>query len=64
VQVRDVVDKTRTFTFEIFSTSAGDGYIKACKTDTDGKVVEGKHKMYRMSASSQDEKDIWMKCIG
>ena len=59
--------------------------IKACKTDSDGKVtpvsllvvrksksipfhihwqvVEGKHTVYRMSASTEEEKDDWIKCI-
>ena len=37
--------------------------IKACKTDSEGKVVEGKHHVYRMSASRVEEKDEWMKCI-
>merc|ERR1712013_322768 len=29
----------------------------------DGKVVEGKHTVYRMSASTEEEKDDWIKCI-
>ena len=37
--------------------------IKACKTDSEGKVVEGKHHVYRMSASKAEEKDEWIKCI-
>ena len=37
--------------------------IKACKTDSEGKVVEGKHTVYRMSASTEEEKDEWIKCI-
>ena len=31
--------------------------IKACKTDSEGKVVEGKHHVYRMSAAQPDDKD-------
>ena len=26
-------------------------------------VVEGKHTVYRMSASTEEEKDDWIKCI-
>ena len=37
--------------------------IKACKTDSEGKVVEGKHHVYRMSAAQPDDKDDWIKCI-
>ncbi len=37
--------------------------IKACKTDSEGKVVEGKHTVYRMSAAEQAEKDEWIACI-
>lgn len=36
---------------------------KACKTDSEGKVVEGKHTVYRMSAAEQAEKDEWIACI-
>merc|ERR1712048_1452163 len=32
-------------------------------TDSEGKVVEGKHTVYRMSASTEEEKDEWIKCI-
>lgn len=35
----------------------------ACKTDSEGKVVEGKHTVYRMSAAEQAEKDEWIACI-
>lgn len=37
--------------------------IKACKTDGEGRVIEGKHTVYRLSASTKEEKDIWIKCI-
>lgn len=39
VQVREVQDKTRPNCFEIYSVNCS--IIKACKTDSDGKVVEG-----------------------
>ena len=48
--------------FELFASDGRD-IIKACKTDADGKVVEGKHQTYRMSASNLDEKQDWIKVI-
>ena len=47
---------SKTFIFVLF-------YLKACKTDSEGKVVEGKHTVYRMSAAEQAEKDEWIACI-
>ncbi|XP_022237745.1 cytohesin-1-like isoform X2 [Limulus polyphemus] len=61
VQVREVVDRNRANSFELFST--GSDIIKACKTDSEGKVVEGKHTVYRMSASTPEEMAEWIKCI-
>ena len=43
--------------------NSGNDVIKACKTDSEGKVVEGRHTVYRMSASTEEEKDDWIKCI-
>ncbi|UYV64043.1 CYTH1 [Cordylochernes scorpioides] len=61
VQVRDVQDRNKPHCFELYST--GSDLIKACKTDSEGKVVEGKHTVYRMSAATREEKDEWTKCI-
>ncbi|CAG0917736.1 unnamed protein product, partial [Notodromas monacha] len=61
IQVREVHDRSKPHCFELYANSAE--IIKACKTDSDGKVVEGKHTVYRMSAASQEEKDEWMSCI-
>ncbi|KHJ41836.1 Sec7 domain protein [Trichuris suis] len=61
VQVRQVVDRTRAYGFEIYSTNAG--LIKACKTDSDGKVIEGKHNSYRMAASSAEERNAWINAL-
>ena len=82
IRVRDAADRGKQHCFELFS--AGNDVIKACKTDSEGKVVEGtqqfffshmkyfdlnfyifigKHTVYRMSASTEDEKDEWVKCI-
>lgn len=46
----------------LFVSSLAISYL-ACKTDSEGKVVEGKHTVYRMSAAEQGEKDEWIACI-
>jgi cytohesin len=61
LQVREVPDKNKPHCFELYSSNSD--VIKACKTDADGKVVEGRHHVYRMSASTGDEKDDWIKSI-
>lgn len=61
IQIREVPDKNKPNCFELFATN--NDVIKACKTDADGKVVEGKHYVYRMSASTVEEKDDWIKSI-
>jgi len=61
ISIRDVSDRSKQHCFELFCS--GNEVIKACKTDSDGKVVEGKHTVYRMSASTEDEKQDWIKCI-
>uniref|UniRef100_A0A3B4YGN4 Cytohesin 4b n=1 Tax=Seriola lalandi dorsalis TaxID=1841481 RepID=A0A3B4YGN4_SERLL len=37
--------------------------IKACKTETDGRVVEGKHQSYTICAASAEERDSWIEAI-
>jgi len=61
IKIREVQDRNKQHCFELYSS--GNEVIKACKTDSEGKVVEGKHTVYRMSASTEDEKDEWIKCI-
>jgi len=61
IKIREVTDRNKQHCFELFCS--GNEVIKACKTDSEGKVVEGKHTVYRMSASTGDEKDEWIKCI-
>ncbi|KAK4323147.1 hypothetical protein Pmani_006147 [Petrolisthes manimaculis] len=61
IEVREVQDRNKPNCFELYATSTD--FIKACKTDSEGKVVEGKHTVYRMSAASPDEKEEWIKCI-
>lgn len=62
IQVREVIDRNKPNCFELYATGGND-FIKACKTDSEGKVVEGKHTVYRMSAAELGEKDEWIACI-
>lgn len=55
ISVRECTDRQKQHCFELYASGGAD-FIKACKTDSEGKVVEGKHTVYRMSASSEDEK--------
>lgn len=49
--------------FELYIPDNKDQVIKACKTEADGRVVEGNHTVYRISAPTPEEKEEWMKCI-
>lgn len=40
IEVREVQDRSKSHCFELYA--AGSEVIKACKTDSEGKVVEGK----------------------
>lgn len=40
IQVREVQDRHKPHCFELYAD--GSEFIKACKTDSEGKVVEGK----------------------
>ncbi|XP_064478081.1 cytohesin-1-like isoform X2 [Ornithodoros turicata] len=61
VQVKEVQDRHKPHCFELYSV--GSDLIKACKTDSEGKVVEGKHSVYRMSAATSEEKEQWIHCL-
>ncbi|UXI21470.1 epididymal secretory protein E1-like [Sarcoptes scabiei] len=62
VDIREISDRGgRQHCFEVFSPISD--VIKACKTDTEGRVIEGRHSVYRLSASTADEKDAWVKSI-
>ncbi|EPB70173.1 PH domain protein [Ancylostoma ceylanicum] len=70
VGVRRVESASRPFMFEvrqhapicIFSLSE-DGRIKACKTEQTGKLVEGRHSVYRICASGSDDLNAWLEAI-
>lgn len=63
VQVRDVPASSKPNCFELYSTLGPNEVIKACKTADDGRVVEGKHTSYRLSAATAEERDAWVKSI-
>lgn len=65
VLVRDIPDSksSKQNTFELYSALGPGEVIKACKTDSDGKVNEGRHTYYKMSASTKEEKDQWITSI-
>lgn len=37
--------------------------IKACKTQADGKKVQGNHQSYRLSAASHEERESWVQSL-
>lgn len=65
VLVRELPDNksSKPNTFELYSALGSGEVIKACKTDADGKVNEGRHTYYRMSATTKEEKDQWVNSI-
>uniref|UniRef100_A0A6Q2ZB96 Cytohesin-2 n=1 Tax=Esox lucius TaxID=8010 RepID=A0A6Q2ZB96_ESOLU len=46
--------------FELYIPNNRGQLIKACKTEADGRVVEGNHNVYRISAPTPEEKDEWI----
>ncbi|XP_036408393.1 cytohesin-3-like isoform X1 [Megalops cyprinoides] len=61
--VREVTDQRKPYCLELYNPNSKGQKIKACKTETDGRVVEGKHQSYKISASSAEERDDWIKSI-
>nr|XP_060505799.1 cytohesin-2 [Panthera onca] len=49
--------------FELYIPNNKGQLIKACKTEADGRVVEGNHVVYRISAPTPEEKEEWIKSI-
>ncbi len=49
--------------FELYIPNNRGQPIKACKTEADGRVVEGNHMVYRISAPTPEEKDEWIHSI-
>ncbi|NXS93248.1 CYH4 protein, partial [Jacana jacana] len=63
LSVRKVDDPKKPNCFELFNPTCKGQKIKACKTDGDGKVVEGKHQSYKISAATPAERDEWIEAI-
>ena len=63
LQVRDVSEKVKPNCFELYSTLGPGSVIKACKTDQEGRVSEGRHTTYRMYSATEDEREEWIKAI-
>jgi len=62
VKVRLMEDKDgKRFLFEVYSET--NATVKGCKTDSKGTVVQGNHKSYRMSASSEEDRSSWVQSI-
>ncbi|KAA8582590.1 hypothetical protein FQN60_003842 [Etheostoma spectabile] len=62
LSIKEVEDK-KPNCFELFIPDNKDQVIKACKTEADGRVVEGNHTFYRISAPTTEEKEEWMNSI-
>ncbi|RWS05031.1 cytohesin-1-like isoform X2, partial [Leptotrombidium deliense] len=63
VYVREVRDRSKSQSFELYSAIGQHKFIKTCNIDAHGRVIEGRHTVYRISAAIQEDKDIWIKCI-
>uniref|UniRef100_A0A8C3J305 Cytohesin 1 n=2 Tax=Neoaves TaxID=3078114 RepID=A0A8C3J305_9CHAR len=63
LSIREVEDSKKPNCFELYIPDNKDQVIKACKTEADGRVVEGNHTVYRISAPTTEEKEEWIKCI-
>nr|XP_057921819.1 cytohesin 4b isoform X2 [Doryrhamphus excisus] len=61
--VREVPFPRKPYCLELYNPNSRGQKIKACKTETDGRVVEGKHQSYAICASSADERDSWIAAI-
>ena len=62
-QVERIPDKDgRSFCFEI-SRADGDGWVKGCKMDSNGTVVQASHKSYVLSAETEEKRDQWVRTI-
>ncbi|KAA0725014.1 SEC7 and coiled-coil domain-containing protein 1 [Triplophysa tibetana] len=63
LSIREVEESKKPNCFELFIPDNKDQVIKACKTEADGRVVEGNHTFYRISAPTTEEKEEWMNSI-
>ncbi|XP_035255243.1 cytohesin-3-like isoform X2 [Anguilla anguilla] len=61
--VAEVMEPHKPYCLELYNPICKGQKIKACKTERDGRVVEGQHQSYKISASTGEERDDWMKSI-
>ncbi|KAK2817417.1 hypothetical protein Q5P01_025608 [Channa striata] len=61
--VREVPYPRKPYCLELYNPNSRGQKIKACKTETDGRVVEGKHQSYTICAPSAEERDSWIEAI-
>ncbi|XP_041725628.1 cytohesin-4 isoform X1 [Coregonus clupeaformis] len=61
--VREMVYGRKPYCLELYNPNSRGQKIKACKTETDGRVVEGKHQSYMICAATADERDTWIESI-
>uniref|UniRef100_A0A8C1L0Q2 Cytohesin 4b n=1 Tax=Cyprinus carpio TaxID=7962 RepID=A0A8C1L0Q2_CYPCA len=61
--VREVMFPRKPYCLELYNPNSRGQKIKACKTETDGRVVEGKHQSYTICAASAEERDDWIESI-
>ncbi|TNN35140.1 Cytohesin-4 [Liparis tanakae] len=61
--VREVPYPRKPFCLELYNPNSRGQKIKACKTETDGRVVEGKHQSYAICAGGAEERDSWIEAI-
>ncbi|XP_042360879.1 cytohesin-2-like [Plectropomus leopardus] len=59
--VRKLQDTSKSYCLELYNPKGQK--IKACKTENKGRVVQGKHQSYKLSAASADERDDWIDAI-
>ncbi|XP_069021523.1 cytohesin-4 isoform X1 [Embiotoca jacksoni] len=61
LSVRQLQDSGKPFCLELYNCKGQK--IKACKTENKGRVVQGKHQSYRLSAAGAAERDDWIDAI-
>nr|XP_020460498.1 cytohesin-3-like [Monopterus albus] len=59
--VRKLEDTSKPYCLELYNPKGQK--IKACKTENKGRVVQGKHQSYKLSAASEEERDNWIEAI-
>ncbi|KAM3597128.1 uncharacterized protein V6R79_000206 [Siganus canaliculatus] len=59
--VRVPEDSSKPYCLELYCPKGQK--IKACKTESKGRVVQGKHQSYKLSAASAEERDSWIEAI-